>query len=51
MKAKLTLILETKDPKAMEDLAEMKRDIDSGTFQRDTLRQSGVKCKATFEFL
>lgn len=50
MVAKITIICRVTGETAEEQLLEIKRDIESGQFQRDT-SNGGFNVKATFEYI
>ena len=50
MKAKVTITVEAKTQEDIDDIMELKKEIESGKFQRKA-KEDGVICKATFEFI
>jgi HSP20 family molecular chaperone IbpA len=50
MKAKVTITVEAKTQEDIDEIMELKKEIESGKFQRDA-KENGVICKATFEFI
>ena len=50
MKAKVTITVEAKTQEDIDELMQMKKEIETGQFQRKA-KEDGVICKATFEFI
>lgn len=50
MKAKVTITIEAKTQEDIDELMQMKKEIETGKFQLKA-KEDGVICKATFEFI